>query len=392
MIKRYITYELNDLLQDFPAVAILGPRQVGKTTLAQEVAESMDQDAIYLDLESPADKVRLADPEAYFDFHEGRLIILDEIQRMPELFQVLRGVIDRRRKKGFRTGQFLILGSASLELIKQSSESLAGRIAYEELFGFNLLEIKSMSENPLNQLWLRGGFPDSFLAKSEYNSIRWRRNFITTYLERDIPQIVTMIPATRLRNLWTILAHQQGQQVNFSKIAASMDLSSPTIKSYVEMLEDLLLIRQIRPWHNNGGKRLVKSPKVYIRDSGLTHALLNIPNMESLLSHPVVGSSWEGFIIENILSVLPKGSDYYYYRTSAGAEIDLVLIIKDEVWAIEIKRTLSPKASKGFLISCEDIKAVRRFIVFAGHDEFPLGNDLWAVSLFDLMQKIKSAQ
>ncbi|WP_143962542.1 ATP-binding protein [Litoribacter populi] len=390
MINRYIALEIADLLQDFPAVAILGPRQVGKTTLAQDAAENLDGDAIYLDLESPSDRTKLEDPEAYFEFHEGRLVILDEIQRMPELFSILRGVIDRRRKKGFRSGQFLILGSASLELIKQSSESLAGRIAYEELYGFNLLEIIDAADTPLNQLWLRGGFPDSFLAKSDSNSLRWRRNFITTYLERDIPQIVSLIPASRLRKLWTILAHQQGQQVNFSKIGASMDLSSPTIKNYVEMLEDLLLIRQVRPWHNNVGKRLVKSPKVYIRDSGITHTLLNIGTMEDLLSHPVAGSSWEGFIIENILSILPKGSEYYYYRTSAGAEIDLVLLVKEEKWAIEIKRTLSPKVSKGFLISCDDIKASHRFIVYAGYEEFPAGNDVWAVSLLGLMQKLKS--
>ncbi|MDO8969338.1 MAG: ATP-binding protein, partial [Saprospiraceae bacterium] len=288
------------------------------------MAEHFDQQSIYLDLESPADRAKLAEPEQYFDLHEGKLIILDEIQRMPDLFPLLRGVIDRRRKKGFRACQFLILGSASLELIRQSSETLAGRIAYEELPVFNLLEVGN-EDGKLENLWLRGGFPDSFLASSNKSSVTWRQNFITTYLERDIPQIAQFVPANRLRRLWTMLAHNQGQLINFSKFGASLDLSSPTVKSYVDMLEDLLLIRSLRPWLSNVGKRLVKTPKVYIRDSGLTHALLQIGTMDDLLAHPVVGSSWEGFVIENILSVLPKDAEYGFYRTSAGAELDLVI-------------------------------------------------------------------
>ncbi len=384
MIKRFLSQKLEELLPDFPAIAILGARQVGKTTLAQALAENFDQESIYLDLESPSDQAKLAEAEQYFDLNESKLIILDEIQRMPDLFQVLRGVIDRKRKKGFRSCQFLILGSASLELIRQSSESLAGRIAYEELGGFTILEV----ENNLEKLWLRGGFPDSFLASSDKSSMTWRQNFITTYLERDIPQIAQFVPTNRLRRLWTMLAHEQGQLINFSKFGASLDLSSPTVKSYVELLEDLLLVRSLRPWTVNVRKRLVKTPKVYIRDSGITHALLQIDTFDSLLGHPILGFSWEGFVIENILSVLPKNADYGFYRTSAGAELDLVIQLGSELWAIEIKRTLSPKLSKGFSIAAEDVKATHRFFVYAGKEEFPLSENTNAIGLTGLLEKI----
>ncbi|WP_439488919.1 ATP-binding protein [Algoriphagus sp.] len=390
MIIRDLILKLQELLPDFPAIAILGPRQVGKTTLAQELVKNIDPQSIYLDLESPSDRSKLAEPEQYFDLHEGRLIILDEIQRMPDLFPLLRGVIDQRRRKGLRSCQFLILGSASLDLIRQSSESLAGRIAYEELSGFNVLEVDLVEDHP-EKLWLRGGFPDSFLASTDKSSMTWRGNFITTYLERDISQIAQFVPANRLRRLWTMLAHQQGQLINFSKLGSSLDLTSPTVKSYVEMLEDLLLIRSLRPWLVNVGKRLVKTPKVYIRDSGITHALLNLTKLDDLLSHPVVGGSWEGFIIENIISVLPKGTEYGFYRTTAGAELDFVFSLSGKVWAIEIKRTLSPKLSKGFLNAVEDIQASHKYFVYAGKDTFPMGSGTFAIGLIDIMLKLKAS-
>jgi predicted AAA+ superfamily ATPase len=385
MIQRRITGEIKELLAEFPAVVIIGPRQVGKTTLAQKVAEEVDPESIYLDLESPSDLSKLADAEQYFDWNEGKLIVLDEIQRAPEIFKTLRGVIDRRRRKGLRNGQFLILGSASLDLIRQSSETLAGRIAYEELSIFNVLEISDDTNEDLGKLWLRGGFPDSFLAGSEVSSLRWRTNFITTYLEREIPQIANFVPSNRLRRLWTMLAHQQGNQINMSQLGASLDLSSPTVKSYVELLEDLLLVRTLRPWYSNIGKRLVKTPKVYIRDSGILHALLNISDRETLLGHPVVGFSWEGFVIENIISILSKNAEYWYYRTSAGAEIDLIVFQKNEIIAIEIKKTLSPKLSKGFIYGCEDIKATQRYFVYGGEDYFPISDDTKVVSLKKMM-------
>nr|WP_233207983.1 ATP-binding protein [Siphonobacter sp. BAB-5405] len=305
MINREAQAEIIRLLEEYPAVGVLGPRQVGKTTLAEEIAARISPDPLYLDLESPSDLAKLSQPEAYFQLHEGKLIILDEIQRVPELFSILRGVIDRRRRQGYKTSQFLILGSASLDLLKQSSESLAGRIAYVELPGLNALEILQASPAIQDQLWLRGGFPDSYLARTHTASLRWRMNFISTYLERDVPQLGPRIPAVTLRRLWTMLAHQQGAQVNLAQLGASLDLTAPTIKRYLELLEDLLLIRTLRPWSGNVGKRLVKTPKVYIRDSGLTHALLQLTTLDDVLSHPIVGASWEGFVVENILSVLP---------------------------------------------------------------------------------------
>jgi predicted AAA+ superfamily ATPase len=389
MIARKVKTELLELLQEFPAVALLGPRQVGKTTLAKELAGSMDGGYIYLDLESPADRSRLYEPEAYFELHKGKLILLDEIQRLPELFAVLRGVIDRRRSEGYRTGQFLILGSASLNLLQQSSETLAGRIAYKDLSGFTSDEIKPDNSAEQDVLWLRGGFPDSFLSSSDNASLRWRMNFINTYLERDVPQLGPRIPAITLRRLWTMLAHHQGGQINIAQLGANLGITAPTAKRYLELLEDLLLIRTIRPWSGNIGKRLVKSPRVYVRDSGILHALLSIKTTEDLLAHPVVGASWEGFVIENILSCIPVGVTPWFYRTSAGAEIDLVLEIGPKnIYVIEIKRSASPVVSKGFYHGIEDIGAENRYIVYPGQETFPSANGVTVLPLIDMMTVI----
>lgn len=390
MIARNSQVEIIELLEEFPAVSILGPRQVGKTTLAEEIALSLSPEPIYLDLESPIDQAKLNDPEAYFELHKGKLIILDEIQRVPELFAILRGVIDRRRRQGFRTAQFLILGSASLDLLKQSSESLAGRIAYKELTGLTALEVNFLSQTSIDMLWLKGGFPDSFLAKTESASFRWRQNFISTYLERDIPQLGTRIPAVTLRRLWTMLAHHQGGQLNTAQLGASLGITIPTVKRYIELLEDLFLVRTILPWSGNVGKRLVKTPKVYIRDSGLTHALLNLTTQDDLLGHPIVGASWEGFVIENIIACLPQGLTFWFYRTSAGAEIDLVIEINNqERYAIEIKRSLSPTVSKGFYLGCEDIKATKRYVVYPGKESYPSAEGVKTISLVDLMKELQ---
>lgn len=388
MIKRNTTLEIAQLLEEFPAVGVLGPRQVGKTTLAQELADTMSPQPVYLDLESPRDRAKLSEPEAYFELHQHQLIILDEIQRIPELFSILRGVIDRRRRQGQKTGQFLILGSASLDLLKQSSESLAGRIAYRELSGFNVSEIE-VTPAARDQLWLRGGFPDSFLAKSDAASLRWRLNFINTYLEREVPQFGPRIPAVTLRRLWTMLAHSQGGQLNVAALGANLDIAAPTAKRYIELLEDLLLIRTLRPWSGNIGKRLVRTPKVYIRDSGLTHALLNLTSLDDLLGHPVVGASWEGFVIENLLSVLPPGLTPWFYRTSAGAEIDLVIEKNSQQrYAIEIKRSQAPSVSKGFYLGCEDLQATKQFVVYSGTERFPISKNVTAVSLLEMMSEI----
>jgi len=390
MIERSTEAEVKRLLGKNPAVGLLGPRQVGKTTLAEAIADSFEPDPIYLDLEAPEDLAKLGDPGAYFKANEGRLIILDEVQRASELFAVLRGVIDRRRRRGLRTGQFLILGSASLDLLQQSSESLAGRIAYKELTGFTAAEIGAENTaQALSRLWLRGGFPDSFLAGSDGDSLDWRRDFIRTYLERDVPQLGPRIPASALRNLWTMLAHSQGGQLNIAQLAAGLGLSAPTVRGYVELLEDLLLVRSLRPWSGNVGKRLVKSPKVYLRDSGITHALLGLETLDDLLGHPVTGSSWEGFVIENLLSCLSTGAEAWFYRTAAGAEIDLVIQRGQKVTAIEIKRSTAPTVSKGFHLGCADIGATARFVVYPGEEHFPLAKGVEAISLVELMALLR---
>jgi predicted AAA+ superfamily ATPase len=388
MIVRKAQVDFLKLLEEFPAVAILGPRQIGKTTLAEEIAAVTKPEPIYLDLESQVDLAKLDDPYLYFQTHPDCLIILDEIQRSPELFQVLRGVIDRRRRSGQKTGQFLILGSASLDLLKQSSESLAGRIAFKELYGLTVQEIKT---NQQDMLWLRGGFPDSFLAKDNTASLRWRVNFITTYLERDVPQFGSRIPAVTLRRLWTMLAHNQSEQVNIAKLAVGLDVSVHTVTRYIELLEDLLLVRTLRPWSGNVKKRLVKAPKIYIRDSGLTHALLNLSNTEDLLGHPVAGASWEGFALENILSVLPKGVTPWFYRTSAGAEIDLVIEqgFRQNI-AIEIKRSSAPSVSKGFHIGCEDIGVKHRYVVYPGNERYPISNGITVIPLAMMMTELEN--
>lgn len=393
MIKRKCQDSIIELLNESPAVGILGPRQVGKTTLAEEIALSISPNPIYLDLESPTDLAKLTEPEAYFDLYKGKLIILDEIQRTPELFAVLRGVIDRRRREGFRTAQFLILGSASLDLLKQASESLAGRIAYQELTGINSLEITNLKDTNQENLWLRGGFPDSLLAKTDAASFRWRQNFISTYLERDVPQFGSRIPAVTLRRLWTMLAHHQGGQLNTAQLGASLGITIPTVKRYIELLEDLFLVRTLFPWSGNVGKRLVKTPKVYIRDSGLTHALLNLTTLDDLVGHPIVGASWEGFVIENVLSCLPQGVTSWFYRTSAGAEIDLVIEVNhQERYAIEVKRSLSPTVSKGFYLGCEDIKATKRYVVYPGKERYPSTDGIIVTSLAELMDELQSGK
>jgi len=389
MIKRRAQTELLRLLEQFPAVAILGPRQIGKTTLAQQIAARTKPSPVYLDLENPIDLAKLDDPGQYLQTQTDRLIILDEIQRTPGLFQVLRGVIDRRRRAGQRAGQFLILGSASRDLLKQSSESLAGRIAYTELTGLTVVEIHRTDQEAL---WLRGGFPDSVLARDDQASMRWRMNFISTYLERDVPQLGPRIPAVTLRRLWTMLAHSQGEQVNLSKLAGGLGVSVPTVTRHIKLLEDLLLVRTLRPWAGNIKKRLVKAPKMYIRDSGIAHALLHLTTRDDVLGHPVAGASWEGFALENILSVLPEGATSWFYRTAAGAEIDLVIErgVRQRV-AIEIKRSLAPSVSKGFHVGCEDITATRRYIVYPGTEQYPVSNGVTVMPLGDMMTELRES-
>ena len=387
MVSRGKDTLLAELLDSFPTVALLGPRQVGKTTMAYNILNT--REAVYLDLESPRDLNKLADPELYFDQHRDKLVILDEVHRIPEIFKILRGVIDQNRRENIAHGSFLLLGSASLDLLQQSGESLAGRIAFVNLFPFNFLEIGSEKKS-LNTLWLRGGFPDSFLAKNDATSLRWRENFITTYLERDIPQFGPRIAQETLRRLWTMLAYEQAGIINASKFGRNLGVDSKTITSYLDLLVDLLLVRRLPPWHQNIGKRLVKSPKIYVRDTGLAHALLNISDYDQLLSHPTVGSSWEAFVVENVLSVLPNSAEASFYRSSGGSEVDLVITGGSEVWAIEIKKSLTPKVEKGFYYGCEDIGATKRFVVYPGDEKYPLSKDIWATPLKNMMEEAKS--
>lgn len=391
MIQRRLEVEVRAALERSPAVALMGPRQVGKTTLALRISETIS--SVYIDLEDRLDLEKVRDIAAFHAENREKLIILDEVHRLPEVFAQLRGIIDKERRKGNRAGLFLFLGSASIDLLRQSSESLAGRIAYAELHPVDLAEFAGNSPDKINLLWLRGGFPESLLAASDADSLQWRRNFIRTYLERDIPQLGPRIPAETLERLWTMLAHNQGTILNAAQLARNLGVSGVTIGRYLDLMVDLLLVRRLRPWASNVGKRLVRSPKVYIRDSGITHALLNIADYNNLLGHPVVGGSWEGYIVENILAVLPDHVQAFYYRTAGGAEVDLVLEISGrEKWAIEIKRGSSPSLAKGFHFACADIKAKRRYLVYFGSDTFSLGDGVTAISLFDLMREILQLQ
>lgn len=369
-------------LQRQAAVALLGPRQVGKTTLALALADKTP--SLYLDLESRADRAKLSDPALFLERHEDRLVILDEVHRVPELFQTLRGLIDKGRRKGRRTGRFLILGSASIDLLRQSGESLAGRIAYVEMGPFDVLEIGPKPAARLD-LWLRGGFPDSYLAADDGQSFALRRDFIRSYLERDVPMFGPRIPAETLERLWTMLAHGQGTLLNASRLAASLAISAQSVTRYIDLLADLLLVRRLSPFHANLGKRLVKSPKVYVRDSGLVHALLGIADHDALAGHPVVGASWEGFVIENLLAAAPADTRASFYRTAAGAEIDLMLELPGgRRWAVEIKSGLSPRLEKGFHFARQDLKPGKSFVVYAGDDRYPLDEGVEAIGLREL--------
>ncbi len=384
MLRRRIEASLRADLDAHAAVALLGPRQVGKTTLALALGKAGP--SIYLDLQSAADRDKLADAALYLGAHADKLVILDEIQNVPDLFRTLRGLIDRGRREGRQTGRFLVLGSSSPDLLRQSSESLAGRIAYRELAPLDVVETGRATQEAL---WLRGGFPQSFLSHSDARSLDWRRDFLRTYLERDIPALQPRLPAETLRRLWTMLAHGQGTQLNASRLAAGLGISSPTVSRYIDLLVDLLLVRRLQPYHANLGKRLVKSPKVYVRDSGVLHALLAISTRDALHDHPIVGPSWEGFAIETLVACAPAWASPYYYRTAAGAEIDLLLELPGgDLWAIEIKRSLSPKVGRGFHAACEDLKPARRLVVYAGEERVPLPHGIEAVGLHDLASEL----
>ncbi|MEY3653627.1 MAG: hypothetical protein RL739_1797 [Pseudomonadota bacterium] len=387
MYQRQSQQKLIQRLQQFPAVGLLGPRQVGKTTLAF-AQKALYPDALYLDLELPSAQRQMDDPEAFLMAHAQQLVILDEVQRMPELFGVLRGVIDQRRRMGQASGQFLLLGSATGVLMQQSSESLAGRVAYVELPP--LLAPEIFTEQPsvadLNALWVRGGFPLSWLAPSDADSMTWREVFMVTYLEKDIPALGPRIPATTLRRLWTMLAHHQGELLDLSKLAAALAISGQTVSRYIDLLCDLMLVRRLPAWHGNVGKRLIRSPKMYVRDSGLVHALLGLPNLDAVLGHPIAGSSWEGFVMEQLINAAPQ-AQACFYRTSNGAEVDLVLTFRNQqTWVIEVKRSSAPTVSRGFYQAATDLDAVRKLLVAPVAQPFPLKD---GIEVVDVMTAIR---
>lgn len=367
-----------------PAVGLLGPRQVGKTTLALEIGQG--RPSVYLDLEDPADCAKLADAKSYLSGHADKLVILDEVHRAPEIFQTLRGLIDEGRRQGRKGGQFLLLGSAAVDLLRQSGESLAGRIAYRELTPFDVLDVP---EGEWERRWIRGGFPPSYLAESEAQSFDWRQDFIRTYLERDLPQFGSRVPAETLRRFWNMLAHHQAALLNAAALAEGLGVDGKTVARYLDLLVDLLLVRRLPAWHHNVGKRLVKSPKVLIRDSGIVHALLRIGDREQLMGHPVVGASCEALVIESLIMAAPRSAEASFYRTSTGNEIDLLLMLPGgRLWAIEIKRSSSPKLERGFHLACADLNPARKFVVYPGRERFPLGPELEAISLPALAQEL----
>jgi len=395
MIKRERFQHLAKALETMPVVALIGSRQVGKTTLALEVSKQLKKPVTYIDLESDTDFNKLTDSEAYLKRFSEHLLIIDEVQRKPDLFRILRGIVDERKRNGERAGHFLLLGSASNDLLQNSSESLAGRIRYLELNPLSLTELYEDEKDTFNleKLWLRGGFPDSYLAVNEQDSWQWRNDFFTSYIERDIPAMGVGVAATQLKRFWKMLAHYHGNQINLSKFGRSLETSHTTIRNYLDILTDFYMVRQLEPWSGNIKKRLVKSPKIYIRDSGILHSLLQISNIEALFSHPIIGASWEGFVIENIINQLDDRWEYNYYRTATQTEIDLVLHTPDnEIWAIEIKRSSAPKLKRGFYEACSDIGATQKWVVNANKESYPLPREVEVIGLLDFLTIIQEKQ
>jgi hypothetical protein len=378
MLKRHdLLKSLRAGLKAAPVVALLGPRQCGKTTIARELAAGMR--ATYLDLENPADLARLGEPMLALTPQKG-LIVIDEVQRRPDLFPVLRVLADRRPLPA----RFLVLGSASPELLRQSSETLAGRVRFVEMGGFCLDETEAQH---WRRLWIRGGFPRSYLARSEAESLRWREDFIRTFLERDLPQLGVRVPAARMQRFWTMLAHCAGGIWNGSEIGRSLGDAHTTVRNHLDLLAAALVVRVLQPWHENLGKRQVKAPRVYVRDTGLLHALLGVPDMRSLESHPRLGASWESFVIEQVLARSPV-REVYYWRTQAGAELDLLLMAGGKRIGVEVKYGDAPAMTKSMHSALADLGLDHLFVVHAGTARFPLGRKVEALPLEDCLSEL----
>ncbi len=373
---------IRDLLQRHPIVGIIGARQVGKTTLARLIAEGNPEPPCFFDLENPEDLARLSDPMLALKSLEG-LVILDEIQHKPDLFPVLRVLADRRN----RPCQFLVLGSASPELLKQSSETLAGRIIYHRLGGFSLTEV---DRSAWDRLWIRGGFPRSFIAETDAESMEWRRGFIQTFIERDIPQLGITIGSSTLRRFWTMLAHYHGQIWNSSEFARSFGVADTTVRRYLDILSSALVVRQLQPWHENIRKRQVKSPKIFIIDSGLLHGLLNLPSEHDVDSHPKLGASWEGFVIEQLIRHVEAESDEcFFWATHAGAELDFLVIRGSQRRGFEIKRTTTPIITLSMRSAVKDLHLTSLDVIHAGEHTFMLDESIQAVSFDRLLDDVE---
>ena len=383
MLKRFLEDELKELLQEFPVVAIVGPRQVGKTTLAKQIVGHLHKEVIYIDLENPRDDNKLSDPVLFFEANQDKCVVLDEIQRKPEIFPVLRSMIDQHRVPA----RFVLLGSASPELIRESSETLAGRIFYQELTPIHMAELEVNSS--FRKLLLRGGFPNSLLASSDKMSLKWREGFIKTYIERDLPLLGLPLSPSEARNLLRMMSHLHGQLVNYASIAKSLGVSAPTIKKYIHFLEHAFLIDLLEPFSVDNGKRIIKSPKVYIRDSGLLSYLLGINDFNDLLAHPNAGGVWEGFVIQQIRSVIPPSINRIFYRTQHGAEIDLVLEYPNQkLVGIEIKLSSSPKLTRGNYEAMTDLNLTYLYVVIPSDENYFLKNNIEVLSLQKLLNKL----
>lgn len=381
LITRRLALEVPRLSAYFPAIGIIGPRQVGKTTLARMVTAHWNTPVLFLDLEDPEHFASLQQPLLFLERYPAHTIVLDEVQRMPGLFPALRVLIDRDR----RPGRFILLGSASPDLIRQASESLAGRIAYLELQPFSLDELPE--DMSMHDHWLRGGFPGSLLAPDDVFSLDWRKNFVRTYLERDLPQLGIAADPVLVGRLWTMLAHLSGGILSREKLVASLSLHSQTVQKYLHLFEAAFLIRSIPPFIPNVPKRLVKAPKIYLRDTGILHYHLGIQNWQALQGHPSLGNSWETYVVNQVVALLPDGYEMYFYRTHAGAEADLVLAKGGipEILA-EIKYSVTPKVSKGFHISKQDLATKRHFIICPVKRAYPLTGDIEVIGVGDIMK------
>lgn len=379
-VERFLEPKAKKRLKDNPALGLLGPRQCGKSTLARHLLKSYPE-AVYVDLELPSDRNKLRDPEGYLQMHSDHLVCLDEIQRVPDLFPVLRGLIDRRGTNG----QYLILGSASRDFIHQSSETLAGRLAYLELTPFLLHEV----DDALNPFWLQGGFPRSYGVDSD-TSYAWRGDFVRSFLERDIPMLKGGLQPDAIGRLLSMCAHCHGQLLNLEKLASAMGVHAGTVRNYLDLLCGAFMMRRLPPFTANVKKRIVKRPKLYFRDTGILHQLLQIMTMDDLFAHPVYGASWEGMVIEQVLATLGHGVEYGYYRTTNGVEIDLVIQVRDIRVGIECKASTAPTVTKGFWNACEDLRLNQVFVVAPVSERYPLSDHVTVCSLADCIVQIQS--